>query len=272
MPSRGAIASGASVLTVGRRQPTPTARGVPLCMSQIDVFDDPFSSGGTLPEALPTSPWGVFRQWWDEAHTGNAGKPVQDNPNAVTVATLGEGGMPSCRVVLCKKMDLDAGWICFFTNYEGRKGRQLAAHAKAAACFHWDSLDRQVRIEGEITRSPAEESDAYFASRALISRLGAWASRQSEPIASREDLLTHYADVMDRFGVGLDTVMNDLRGRGVQIPRPPHWGGFRLWASRVELWIGGQGRFHDRAVWTRELTPGAGGFVGGDWHSTRLQP
>lgn len=241
-------------------------------MSQSDVFDDPFSSGGTLPEVLPADPWGVFGEWWAEAHTGSAGGPVQENPNAMTVATLGEGGMPSCRVVLCKKMDLEAGWVCFFTNYEGRKGRQLAAHPKAAACFHWDSLDRQVRIEGEVVRSPASESDAYFASRALVSRLGAWASRQSEPVASREDLLTSYAEVMGRFGVGLTTVMNDLDGRGIEIPRPEHWGGFRLWASRVELWIGGRGRFHDRAVWTRMLTKSADGYSGGPWSATRLQP
>lgn len=241
-------------------------------MSHPSIADDPFSSGGTLPEPLPASPWATFERWWADAHTGNGGRPVQDNPNAMTLATLGEGGMPSCRVVLCKKMDLDAGWICFFTNYDGRKGRQLAAHPRAAACFHWDSLDRQVRIEGEVVRSPEAESDAYFASRALISRLGAWASRQSEPVASREDLLMSYAEAMERFGVGVDTVMNDREGLGAAIPRPAHWGGFRLWASRVELWIGGQGRFHDRAVWERELTPGPDGFAGGQWRATRLQP
>lgn len=241
-------------------------------MSQNDLVGDPFSSGGTLPETLPEHPWGVFQEWWDDAHTGDGGKPVQDNPNAMTLGTLGEGGMPSCRIVLCKKMDLDAGWICFFTNYKGRKGRQLKAHPKGAACFHWDSLDRQVRLEGEIRVSPAKESDDYFASRALISRLGAWASEQSEPIASREDLLMHYADVMERFGIGADTLMNDLSGRSVTIPRPDHWGGFRLWASRVELWIGGKGRFHDRAVWTRELTPKGDEFETGPWQSTRLQP
>ena len=241
-------------------------------MTQIDLFDDPFSSGGTLPETLPEHPWGVFKEWWDEAHTGNEGKPVQDNPNAITLATLGDGGMPSCRVVLCKKFDLDAGWICFFTNYRGRKGRQLKAHPKAAACFHWDSLDRQVRIEGEIRVSPAKESDDYFASRALISRLGAWASEQSEPIASREDLLSHYADVMERFGIGIDTILNDSRENTVHIPRPEHWGGFRLWATRVELWIGGKGRFHDRAVWERTLSAQGDGFSASPWNSTRLQP
>lgn len=241
-------------------------------MSQIDLMDDPFSSGGTLPDDLPDSPWGIFREWWDDAHTGAGGGPVQDNPNAVTIATLGEGGMPSCRVVLCKKMDLDAGWICFFTNYQGRKGRQLAAHPKAAACFHWDSLDRQVRIEGLVTVSPAAESDAYYASRALISRLGAWASHQSEPVVSREDLLTQYAGVMERFGIGIEAIMNDSRERTVQIPRPEHWGGFRLWALRVELWIGGQGRCHDRAVWSRSLTPAGEGFTGSAWSATRLQP
>lgn len=236
------------------------------------ISDDPFSSGGTLPDDLPASPWGIFQQWWDDAHTGNEGRPVQPNPNAVNIATLGDGGMPSNRVVLCKKMDLDAGWICFFTNYEGRKGRQLIAHPKASACFHWDVLDRQIRIEGEITRSPDAESDGYFATRALISRLGAWASSQSEPIGSRDDLLAHYAEVMERFEVPLDAIMDPEAGQSIEIPRPEHWGGFRLWARRVELWIGGKGRFHDRAVWTRELTASGDDYAGGAWTSTRLQP
>lgn len=236
------------------------------------ISDDPFSSGGTLPDDLPASPWGIFQEWWDDAHTGSEGEPVQPNPNAVNIATLGDDGMPANRVVLCKKMDLAAGWICFFTNYDGRKGRQLDAHPKASACFHWDVLDRQIRIEGEITRSPAQESDDYFASRALISRLGAWASDQSEPVASRDDLLAHYAEVMEKFEVPLDAIMDRDAGANVTIPRPDHWGGYRLWANRVELWIGGQGRFHDRAVWTRTLNKEGDGFTGSDWDSTRLQP
>lgn len=241
-------------------------------MSQIDLFDDPFSSGGTLPETLPEHPWGIFKEWWDEAHTGNEGKPIESHPNAMALATLGESGMPSSRIVYCKGMDLSAGWIRFYTNYQGRKARQLAANPKAAAGFHWNILHRQACIEGYVVKSPPEESDAYFASRELISRLGAWASHQSEPVTSREDLLSQYADVMERFGVDIETIMNDPSGKSVVIPRPPHWGGYRIWATRVELWIGGKGRFHDRAVWERTLTAQGDGFSAGPWTSTRLQP
>lgn len=241
-------------------------------MTQNDPFSDPFSSGGTLPETLPEHPWGLFKDWWDEAHTGDEGKPIESHPNAMALATLGESGMPSSRIVYCKGMDLSAGWICFYTNYNGRKARQIVANPKAAAGFHWNILHRQACIEGHVVKSPPEESDTYFASRALISRLGAWASHQSEPVASREDLLMQYADVMERFGIGADTILNDIEGRSITIPRPDHWGGYRLWASRVELWIGGKGRFHDRAVWTRDLAPNGGEFKASPWQATRLQP
>ena len=236
------------------------------------IFDDPFSEGGTLPETLPADPWGIFRQWRDDAHTGDDGKPVQPNPNAMSVATVGDDGMPASRVVLCKLIDLDAGWVCFLTNYNSRKSAQLTSNPKAAAGFHWDSLARQIRIEGEVTKSPAKESDDYFATRPLLSRLGAWASKQTEPVASRDDLLASYADVMDRFGVGLDAIMDPEAGKDIVIPRPEFWGGYRIWASRVEFWLGGAGRFHDRAVWTRTLTKNDGGFSGGEWSSTRLEP
>lgn len=236
------------------------------------IFDDPFTEGGTLPENLPNEPWGIFRQWWDDAHTGNDGKPVQPNPNAMSVATVGSDGMPASRVVLCKLMDLEAGWICFLTNYEGRKSKQLTDNPKAAAGFHWDSLARQIRVEGDVVRSPAKESDDYFATRPLISRLGAWASKQSRPVESREDLLSCYAEVMERFDVSLDAIMDPEAGKEIVIPRPEFWGGFRIWASRVEFWLGGAGRFHDRAVWTRELAESDDGYVGGDWSATRLAP
>lgn len=245
-------------------------------MKDFTALDtDPFTEGDRLPEPLPEHPWGVFRQWWDLAHgqgQDGSGKPVQPNPNAMSLATIGEGGAPACRIVLCKKFDLDAGWICFFTNYDGRKGRHLSAHPQAAACFHWDTLDRQVRIEGDVVRSPDEESDAYFASRALVSRLGAWASDQSEPIASRKALLEKYSEVMERFRVPVEALDDREMGQSIEIPRPAHWGGFRIWARRVELWIGGRGRFHDRAIWTRDLGASETGTSPGPWKATRLQP
>jgi pyridoxamine 5'-phosphate oxidase len=168
-------------------------------------------------------------------------------------------------VVLCKRVNLDLGYIVFFTNYLSRKGRELQAHPRAAAVFHWDTLHRQVRIEGRITLSPGEESDQYFASRALDSRIGAWASEQSAPLASRELLANKVRSVAERFGVERGAMQG-------AVPRPPHWGGFRLWIEAIELWSEGANRVHDRAVWTRSLTRDGDGFGGGSWRATRLYP
>lgn len=235
--------------------------------------DDPFAEGGTLPEVLPESPWAIFQDWWDLAHSGGeAGGPVTRNPNAMNLATINAEGGPSSRIVLCRAFDAAEGRLTFYTNYQGGKGEQLAARPVAAACFHWDALDRQVRIEGPVTRSPAAESDAYFASRHPLKRLGAWASDQSMPIPSREALLEKYAEVLERFDVPLGVIAGEEPEAELEIPRPPHWGGFRLWARRVELWIGGRGRFHDRAAWSRELAAEGDSFRGGAWDRTRLQP
>ena len=135
----------------------------------------------TLPEPLPADPMPLFQEWFREAGARRA----QPNPDAMIVATTASSGKPSARVVLCKRIDVAGGYVVFFTNYESRKGRELAARPRAAAVFHWDALHRQVRIEGPIVRSPDSESDQYFASRALDSRIAAWASAQSEPLASR---------------------------------------------------------------------------------------
>jgi pyridoxamine 5'-phosphate oxidase len=242
-------------------------------MSISRVTEDPFSEHGTLPERLPESPWEIFQQWWTQAHTaGPGGGPVQPNPSAMSLATVDSDGTPANRIVLCRAYDTVEGRLTFYTNYDGRKGEQLAAHPVAAACIHWDALDRQIRVRGPVTRSPAAESDAYFASRALVKRLGAWSSRQSRPVSSRQDLLMQYAEVLERFGVPLQAVVADEPEPRIDIPRPEFWGGFRLWARSVELWIGGRGRFHDRAEWTRTLTPSDHGYSGGPWTCTRLQP
>ncbi len=239
----------------------------------VSVAEDPFAEGGTLPETLPNTPWQLFNDWWTLAHTGaDDGGPVTPNPNAMNIATLNADGTPASRIVLCRDVNADEGRITFYTNYEGGKGTQLAANPVAAACFHWDALDRQVRIEGPVVKSPADESDAYFRGRHILKRLGAWASNQSRPVATREQLLEQYAEVLERFSVPVSVVAGEEPDGDITIPRPPHWGGLRLWARRVELWIGGKGRFHDRAEWTRELTPSDHGFTGGPWSCTRLQP
>ena len=237
------------------------------------VADDPFAEGGTLPETLPNTPWELFSDWWTLAHTaGHNGGPVTANPNAVNLATLNADGTPASRIVLCKSFDTQSGRIVFYTNYTGGKGTQHAANPVAAACFHWDALDRQVRIEGPVSRSPAAESDAYFNSRHILKRIGAWASDHSSPIATRDELLEKYAEALGRFNVPTSVIAGEEPAEGITIPRPPHWGGFRLWARRVELWIGGLGRFHDRAEWIRPLTPEGEGYTGGPWSCTRLQP
>ena len=143
----------------------------------------------------------------------------------------------------------------------------------AAAVMYWDVLHRQVRLEGVVTLTTAAESDAYFATRSWQSRIGAWASQQSAPIASRAALEQASVDVARRFGVPSPTASDDVApDPGVTIPRPPHWGGYHLWVHTVELWVEGVARLHDRARWTRSLAPAGAGFSGGAWSATRLQP
>lgn len=214
-----------------------------------------------LPEPLPDSPLEIFGAWFAEARA----RAVQPNPDSMVIASVDAAGNPSARVVLCKRLDLD-GYVVFFTNYDSRKGRELAIRTRAAAVIHWDTLQRQVRIEGPVVRSPAIESDEYFASRALTNRIGAWASRQSEPLASRAALANQVDEVAKRFGVTTAT-------QDTHVPRPPNWGGFRLWIESMELWVEGPGRIHDRARWKRELRPrDEFSFAASAWRRTRLNP
>jgi pyridoxamine 5'-phosphate oxidase len=185
------------------------------------------------------------------------------------VATISPAG-PRSRVCLCRGVDTANGYIVFYTNYQSDKGRELAANPAAAATFHWNHSARQVRFEGWVVKSPAAESDAYFKTRPWESRLSAWASNQSRPLESRAQLLTQYAEVIRKLGLDPDALAS--QGSQADIPRPPHWGGYHLWASRVELWTGGPGRMHDRAAWTRSLTPKTDGFGASPWSATRLQP
>jgi pyridoxamine 5'-phosphate oxidase len=220
------------------------------------------SSEPSLPEPLPPDPLPLFQEWFAEA----AARRTQPNPDAMVVATAASNGDPSARVLLCKRVVVDPGYIVFFTNYQSRKGRELAARPRAAAVFHWDALHRQVRIEGPIVRSPESESEEYFASRALESRLAAWASAQSEPLTSREALRQRVREMAARFGIAPGATSGT-------VPRPPHWGGQRLWVERIELWAEGANRVHDRAVWTRQLQrAGEHTFTGGPWRVIRLNP
>jgi pyridoxamine 5'-phosphate oxidase len=224
-----------------------------------------------LAEPMPLDPLPALEEWMGEV----IARKLQPNPNAMTLATVDADGRPSARIVLCKGYDLKAGYIEFFTNTASRKGVALSANPRAALLFHWDDLDRQIRIEGPITRVPVARADEYYASRHPLSRIGAWASDQSKPIASRVALEEKVRDIADRFGVDLDTMENDPRTTKFDAPRPAHWGGYRVWAERVELWIGRAGRIHDRAQWTRELAATVDddiAYSAGPWRVQRLQP
>jgi pyridoxamine 5'-phosphate oxidase len=220
-----------------------------------------------LPDPLPAEPLELAASWLAEATR----KQVQPNPNAMVLATADAAGQPSARVVLCKQIAPQPGFLTFYTNYQSRKGRDLHDNPRAAVVLHWDALHRQVRVQGLITQMSAAESDAYFATRNWQSRLGAWASQQSEPIGSRTELLGKVAKTALRLAlpVPADEQQQDP---GLRIARPPHWGGYRLWAATVELWVEGSARIHDRARWERRLTARPDGFDAGPWSVSRLQP
>ena len=181
-------------------------------------------------------PYATFGQWLEEAT-----KTEPNDPTAMTLATVGPDGMPSARMVLLKGHD--AQGFVFYTNLGSQKARELAAHPKAALLFHWKSLQRQVRVQGEVTPVTAAEADAYFASRARDSRIGAWASKQSQPMQGRWELEQRVAKFALRFGLG-------------EIPRPEFWSGFRLEPSVIEFWKSGAFRLHDRVRLERRADGG----------------
>jgi pyridoxamine 5'-phosphate oxidase len=192
--------------------------------------------------ASAAEPLAQFRLWFDQAVQGQL-----PEPNAMTLATVGADGRPSTRVVLIKGFD-ERG-IVWYTNYESRKGRELAVQPFAALQFHWVELERVVRVEGRVEKISAEESDAYFHSRPLDSRLGAWASPQSQVISSRAVLVKAAAEAALRHAL--------------QPPRPPHWGGYRLAPDGWEFWQGRKSRLHDRLRYRLE---------GDTWLRERLAP
>lgn len=205
-----------------------------------------------LPEPLPADPLPLVADWLAEA-----ARTVR-TPTAMTLATVDPDGRPSARMVICRGFDAAQGWLVFYSDRPSRKGRALAAHPRAALVFHWEALERQIRIEGPVTEAPEAQTDAYWRTRPLDARIAAAASDQSWPIASRADLLAKIAAAAARFGG--------------EPPRPERWVGYRVWAEQVELWVSQPARIHDRALWTRALTQSGGGFTGGPWRATRLEP
>ncbi|VDS09691.1 Pyridoxine/pyridoxamine 5'-phosphate oxidase [Paracoccus haematequi] len=192
-------------------------------------------------------PFDIARRWLAEAQ---ATEP--NDPNAIALATVDAEGMPDVRMVLLKDIEgqgTDGGFV-FYTNYDSAKGRQIAATGKAAFVMHWKSLRRQIRVRGHVTHVEGEQADAYYNSRALQSRIGAWASRQSQPLESRAALMAEAA----RQG---------LR-HGTRPSRPPFWGGFRIAPAQIEFWADGAFRLHDRFRWDKEDS--------GAWFVRRLSP
>jgi pyridoxamine 5'-phosphate oxidase len=185
---------------------------------------------------------------------GEAVRAALPEPTAMTLATADTAGRPAARIVLLKARD-DEGFV-FFTNYDSRKGLELATNPAAALLFHWVELERQVRIEGSVARVAASESEAYFASRPQRSRIGAWASPQSQPIPDRAWLERQFEAAIERFETA-----------GSDVPRPPHWGGFRVAPTLVEFWQGRRSRLHDRICYRREEAPDQAG-----WRIERLAP
>jgi pyridoxamine 5'-phosphate oxidase len=197
-----------------------------------------------MTDTPPPDPFALFQEWFADA---DATEP--NDANAMSVATATPSGVPSVRILLLK--DFDASGFVFYSNLESRKGRELTANAEVALCFHWKTLRRQVRIEGPAIPVTEAEADAYFASRPHGSRVGAWASDQSRPLASRAVLEERVAEMSARYP------------EGGPVPRPPHWSGFRVPPRRVEFWRDMPFRLHERLVYER---------VGEGWTTGLLYP
>jgi pyridoxamine 5'-phosphate oxidase len=203
-----------------------------------------------LPEPPPDNPLPTVAAWLAEAAEGG-----RRNPNAMALATTA-GGQPSVRMVLLKEISVDRGYAVFYTHYRSRKAREIAATGRAAGVLYWEELGRQVRLEGIVVPSPAGESDEYFATRPHGSRINAWASAQSEPLEARVELEQR--------------AEQHARELGADPPRPPHWGGYRLWLDAVELWAEGMDRFHERLAYQRTVS--GPDLVVTPWRWQRLQP
>jgi len=189
-----------------------------------------------LPEVLPNNPMPILVSWFEDAMASER----YDDFNAMTLASATADGQPSARIVLCKSIESEPPALVFYTGYESRKGIELESNPHAAALFHWPHAKRQARIEGPVRRTTDAESDAYFRSRSILSRIGACVSPQSREIESRQAFIAAAVRLGRRAAIG------------EVVARPAHWGGYRIAPERIELWSARKGRLHDRAVWQRD--------------------
>lgn len=194
-------------------------------------------------DELNIDPFVLFKQWFEDAQ-----ETELNDPDAIALASVDKDGMPSVRMVLLKEI-LPEGFV-FYTNYTSRKSGELLATGKAAFVMHWKSLRRQIRVTGTVEQVPAAQSDAYFQTRSRGSRIGAWASQQSQPLNSRTDLAEAVSQIEDSYAD--------------EVPRPPHWGGFLIRPAEIEFWADGEFRLHDRFRFTQNSD--------GSWASQRLYP
>jgi len=208
------------------------------------------ASGGTPDFSAADDPFVLFHAWMAEAE-----KSEISDPNAMSVATVDQSGLPNVRTLLLKGVDdassPERGFV-FYTNFESAKGQELLANPKAGLLFYWKSLERQVRIRGAVSLASHEEADVYYASRPAMSRIGAWASQQSRPLSSRDVFEAKIQHYEHKFADGA-------------IPRPPHWSGFRVVPTEIEFWAARPFRLHDRIVFRRDAPHDS-------WHKTRLYP
>ena len=211
------------------------------------------------------NPMEVLNDWMKEVSEAEK----QPNPNCFSIATTNQEGSSNVRMVLCREINIVDGYVVFYSNYNSTKAIELAYQPKCSGVFHWDNYGYQIRIKGYALKSPQDESDDYFLSRSLGSQVAAWASQQSNSIGSRKDLESQFDKALKKFNIERKQLaINDKK-----LPRPPFWGGYRIWIHQIEIWLNQNDRFHDRLLFQRDLSLKGNAYISTQgWTKKRLQP